>query len=109
MRFALRRLGFFALTLWAALTLNFFLPRLMPGNPAVAMMGKFRGPVNPQALKALEAAFGVSTKEGLVGQYFALPGRRGHRELRHLAVLLPRSRWAGSSWTPSRGRSAWSG
>ena len=70
MRFALRRLGFFALTLWAALTLNFFLPRLMPGNPAEAMMGKFRGPVNPQALKALEAAFGVSTKEGLFGQYF---------------------------------------
>jgi peptide/nickel transport system permease protein len=70
MRFALRRLGFFALTLWAALTLNFFLPRLMPGNPAEAMMGKFRGPVNPQALKALEAAFGVNTKEGIVGQYF---------------------------------------
>jgi peptide/nickel transport system permease protein len=70
MRFALRRLGFFAVTLWAALTLNFFLPRLMPGNPAEAMMGKFRGPVNPQALKALEAAFGVNTKEGIVGQYF---------------------------------------
>jgi peptide/nickel transport system permease protein len=70
MRFALRRLGFFALTLWAALTLNFFLPRLMPGNPAEAMMSKFRGPVNPQALKALEAAFGVNTKEGIIGQYF---------------------------------------
>ena len=70
MRFVLRRLGFFVLTLWAALTLNFFLPRLMPGNPAQAMMGKFRGPVNPQALKALEAAFGVNTNEGLVGQYF---------------------------------------
>jgi peptide/nickel transport system permease protein len=69
MRFALRRLGFFALTLWAALTLNFFLPRLMPGNPAEAMMGKFRGPVNPQALKALESAFGVNTKEGIAGQY----------------------------------------
>ncbi len=69
MRFALRRLGFFAITLWAALTLNFFLPRLMPGNPAEAMMGKFRGPVNPQALKALEAAFGVNTKEGIFGQY----------------------------------------
>jgi len=69
MRFALRRVGFFVLTLWAALTLNFFLPRLMPGNPAEAMMGKFRGPVSPQALKALEVAFGVETKEGLAGQY----------------------------------------
>jgi peptide/nickel transport system permease protein len=69
MRFALRRVGFFVLTLWAALTLNFFLPRLMPGNPAEAMMGKFRGPVSPQALQALEVAFGVNTKEGLFGQY----------------------------------------
>ncbi len=69
MRFALRRLGFFALTLWAALTLNFFLPRLMPGNPAEAMMGKFRGPVSPQALKALELAFGVNTHQSLLGQY----------------------------------------
>ena len=33
MRYLLRRLGFFVLTLWAALTLNFFIPRLMPGSP----------------------------------------------------------------------------
>ena len=74
MRFALRRLGFFALTLWAALTLNFFLPRLMPGNPAEAMMTKFRGPVSPQALKALEIAFGVNTKQSLISQYFGYLG-----------------------------------
>ena len=74
MRFALRRLGFFAVTLWAALTLNFFLPRLMPGNPAEAMMGKFRGPVSPQALKALELAFGVNTSKSLVAQYFGYLG-----------------------------------
>jgi peptide/nickel transport system permease protein len=74
MRFALRRLGFFAVTMWAALTLNFFLPRLMPGNPAVAMMGKFRGPVTGQALKALELAFGVNTHESLLAQYFGYIG-----------------------------------
>jgi peptide/nickel transport system permease protein len=74
MRFALRRLGFFALTLWAALTLNFFLPRMMPGNPAVAMMAKFRGPVNPDALKALEVAFGVKTHQSLVSQYASYLG-----------------------------------
>jgi peptide/nickel transport system permease protein len=74
MRFALRRLGFFAVTMWAALTLNFFLPRLMPGNPAEAMMSKFRGPVSPQALKALELAFGVNTRSSLVSQYFGYLG-----------------------------------
>jgi peptide/nickel transport system permease protein len=71
MRFALRRLGFFLLTLWVALTLNFVLPRLMPGNPATAMIAKFKGGVSPQALKALEAEFGVSTHQNIVVQYFA--------------------------------------
>ncbi len=69
MRFALRRLGFFALTLWAALTLNFFLPRMMPGNPALAMMSKFRGPVSPQAFRALAVAFGLNTHQSLLAQY----------------------------------------
>ena len=50
------------LTLWAALTLNFFLPRMMPGNPALAMMAKFHGELSPKALNALEILFGVNTK-----------------------------------------------
>ena len=69
MRFLLRRLAFFALTLWVALTINFFLPRLMPGNPAEAMMGRFKGHVQPTALKALEVAFGTGTHESLWRQY----------------------------------------
>jgi peptide/nickel transport system permease protein len=69
MRFALRRLGFFALTLWACVTLNFLLPRLMPGNPALALMAKFRGRLNPAALHAVEIAFGVNTHKSLPSQY----------------------------------------
>ncbi len=60
MRFILRRLGFFVVTLWAAVTLNFLIPRLMPGNAAIAMMGRYKGHLNPQALHALEIAFGVN-------------------------------------------------
>ena len=74
MRFVLRRLGFFLLTLWAALTLNFVLPRLMPGNPALAIIGKFKGGISPQALKALEAQFGVGTHQNVVAQYFSYLG-----------------------------------
>ena len=74
MRFALRRLGFFVLTLWVALTLNFLLPRMMPGNPAVAMMGKFKGGVTGEALKALQAQFGVNTHQSLPGQYVTYLG-----------------------------------
>jgi peptide/nickel transport system permease protein len=68
-RFLLRRLGFFALTLWAALTINFFIPRLMPGNPAEALLARFHGRVNPQALHALEVAFGVDNHQSLLTQY----------------------------------------
>jgi len=69
LRFALRRLGFFVLTLWAALTINFMLPRLMPGNPALAMLSKFHGELTPQTLKALDVLFGVNTHKSLPAQY----------------------------------------
>jgi peptide/nickel transport system permease protein len=69
LRFALRRLGFFVFTLWAALTLNFLLPRLMPGNPALAMLSKFHGQLGPGALHALEILFGVDTDKSLPAQY----------------------------------------
>jgi peptide/nickel transport system permease protein len=70
MRFVLRRLGFFLLTLWVALTLNFALPRLMPGNPALAAIANHKGVISPQALKALEAQFGLNTHQNVVAQYF---------------------------------------
>jgi peptide/nickel transport system permease protein len=73
-RFVLRRLGFFVLTLWVALTLNFLLPRMMPGNPALAVIGNYKGGVSPQALKALEAQFGFTTHQSLISQYFSYLG-----------------------------------
>jgi peptide/nickel transport system permease protein len=69
MTFMIRRIEFFLITLWAALTINFFLPRLMPGNPAEAMMASFRGRLNPRALHALEVAFGVNSHESIFAQY----------------------------------------
>ena len=74
MRFVLRRLGFFLLTLWVALTLNFVLPRLMPGNPALAAIANHKGAISPQALKALEAQFGLNTHQNVVAQYFKYLG-----------------------------------
>lgn len=70
MRHALRRLGFFAVTLWACLTLNFVLPRLMPGSPILDMMAKYRGHVTPRALQAIETAFGIDTHDSLFVQYW---------------------------------------
>jgi peptide/nickel transport system permease protein len=58
------------ITLWAAVTANFFIPRLMPGNPALAMMARYRGRVNPAALHSLEIAFGVNNHQSLLAAYF---------------------------------------
>src|SRR5262245_31651470 len=69
MRFAFRRLGFFLLTLWIALTVNFLLPRLIPGNPALAMVSKFHGQLNPQGRKAQEIQFGTNPQTSLWQQY----------------------------------------
>jgi peptide/nickel transport system permease protein len=74
MRFVLRRLAFFGATLWAAVTLNFLIPRLMPGNAAVAMMARYRGRINPEALHALEIAFGVNNHQSLGAAYLSYLG-----------------------------------
>jgi peptide/nickel transport system permease protein len=73
-RFVIRRLGFFVVTLWAAVTLNFLLPRLMPGNAAIAMMAQYRGRVNPAALHALEIALGVNKHISIGSAYFQYIG-----------------------------------
>jgi peptide/nickel transport system permease protein len=39
-KYILTRLGIFALTIWATLTINFWAPRLAPGDPVQAMLGR---------------------------------------------------------------------
>lgn len=68
MRYIARRLGFYLIAAWAALTLNFVIPRLMPGNPAEAVMAQFHGRISPQAIHALYALFGLGHKS-LWSQY----------------------------------------
>ena len=73
MRYLARRGGLFVLTLWAALTVNFIIPRVMPGNEASAVLASFRG-VNPAALHALQIEFGVNAHHGIVASYFEYLG-----------------------------------
>jgi peptide/nickel transport system permease protein len=56
----LRRIGFYLVALWASITLNFFIPRLAPGDPAATLLARFQGRMNPQTLHALEIEFGIS-------------------------------------------------
>ena len=69
MRFLLRRLGFFVLTLWAALTINFFIPHLMPGSPLQALRDRTHNKLSPQALQELLASFGFKPNQNIFEQY----------------------------------------
>jgi peptide/nickel transport system permease protein len=60
MRFIVRRLAFYILAFWIAITLNFLIPRLIPGDPADALFAHFQGRVSVQQLKAMKAAFGFN-------------------------------------------------
>src|SRR5262245_12262614 len=69
MRYLLRRSGFFLLTLWAALTLNFFIPRLMPGSPVQALRDRSRTKLSPAALEQMLTSFGYRPHENIGVQY----------------------------------------
>ncbi len=69
MRLIGRRLAFYALTLWVAITVNFLLPHFMPGNPIQTMIGKLTGTVTPQELNAIRKAFGGGLNRPLLAQY----------------------------------------
>jgi peptide/nickel transport system permease protein len=71
MRYFARRFLFFLLTLWAAVTLNFFIPRLAPGDPAEAIVRKIVGqnkPIDPAQIAAIRAMLG--TPEGNIFQQY---------------------------------------
>jgi peptide/nickel transport system permease protein len=69
MRFVVRRLGFFVLTLWAALTLNFFIPRFMPGSPVQALRVRTRNQLSAEKLQELLTAFGFKPHQNPFLQY----------------------------------------
>jgi len=69
MRLIARRIALYALTALVAITVNFFIPRLMPGNPVEVAIGHMQSRVTPGTIKALDLQYGINTKLGLIGQY----------------------------------------
>ena len=59
-RTILTRLAFYLLAAWAAITLNFLIPRLMPGDPATVMASRLSGQASVEAIEALREAYGAS-------------------------------------------------
>lgn len=69
MKFILRRLGFYLLAFFVAVTLDFFLPRLLPGDPATAILAPMGSRMTDVQITALRTALGLSDAP-LIQQYF---------------------------------------
>ena len=60
MAYMLRRFGFYLVAFWVSITLNFFLPRFMPGDPVSRMVARLQGQLRPDQIEALKESFGLS-------------------------------------------------
>jgi peptide/nickel transport system permease protein len=67
-RFLGSRALFYLFTLWAAITINFFLPRFMKGDAVDQYLARNRN-VTPEAADALRALLGIDTDKSLWQQY----------------------------------------
>lgn len=58
MRFLARRFLFYLAAALVAITINFFIPRLMPGDPVQLIIAQYQGRIDPRAEASLREAFG---------------------------------------------------
>ncbi|GAB3398083.1 ABC transporter permease [Schumannella luteola] len=69
MKFLIRRVIFYVITAWAAVTLNFFIPRLLPGDPVQSLINKYQGRLSTDAIQSLYVLFGLDEKSSLWDDY----------------------------------------
>ena len=86
--FIIRRLLFYILAAWVALTLNFIVPRLMPGDPASNLFAKFQGNLKPEAMEALKETFGF-TDAPLWEQYINYLSHAIYKILGFPSAIIP--------------------
>jgi peptide/nickel transport system permease protein len=75
MSYLLKRLAFYLLTVWAAITINFFVPRMIPGDPVQALITKQRGQMTTEAVQSLYVLFGLDSNESMAEQYVRYLGQ----------------------------------
>jgi peptide/nickel transport system permease protein len=79
MHYLARKLGFYLLAAWLAVTLNFFLPRLIPGDPVELLMSRLSqaGPVQAGEQQTLTKLMGLAGGN-VFAQYRAYLGQLAH-------------------------------
>ncbi|WP_348789275.1 ABC transporter permease [Leifsonia sp. NPDC080035] len=102
-RFIGGRVAFYVFTAWAAITINFFLPRMMKGDAVDSYMARSRGELTPDAEHALRALFGLDKSVPLWQQYLEYWGNLLHGDLGYSisAGMAPVGQAIGSAlpWT----------
>lgn len=73
MGFLLRRSAFYLAAFYVAITLNFFIPRWMPGDPATQVLASLRGKLRPDQMEAIRKSYGFDGT--LWDQYLAYLGK----------------------------------
>jgi len=81
MSYLLRRIVFYIFTAWAAITINFFIPRLIPGDPVQALIAKEQGQLSTDAVHSLYVLFGLDKQQPLWQQYIDYLGQLTHGDL----------------------------
>jgi len=90
-RHVIRRVLFYVCAVWVAITLDFFIPRLAPGDPVAALVGKMstKGYVTPQMQQTLSAMFGLNTHDPLWLQYLKYLNNLLHGNLGNSIQYFP--------------------
>ncbi|HLI70722.1 MAG TPA: ABC transporter permease [Ktedonobacteraceae bacterium] len=77
MRHLLRRILFYLAAVWASVTMNFFIPRLAPGNPVQIILGNLEKTgikPSPDMVQSLAASLGIDTTDPIWVQYMKYLG-----------------------------------
>ncbi len=70
----IRRIGFYLIAAYVAITLDFFIPRMLPGNALDSMLSQMKTQVTPAQLAAMASQYGLDSKQSLLSQYFTYIG-----------------------------------
>src|SRR5215469_15111435 len=77
MSYLRRKLLFYLLAVWAAVSINFLVPRLIPGSPVDALlvrMSQAGATITPATRHSLELMLGFDSGQSWVSQYFGYLG-----------------------------------
>lgn len=101
MVFLLRRLGFYVAAFFVAVTFNFFLPRMMPGDPSARIIASFQGRLNEAQVEAIRKSYGFTGS--LWEQYITYLGSVARLDFGISTVQFPEPTasllFYGATWT----------